>query len=176
MLITLGVSMFSLQTRGQVTDRRRCRSHGNGWLDLWLDRLKQRSIWRKTSGLGCALAVSATLVGQHAFASDPADVPAETPQLIPVSPPTSADTEELAPPVSMMQAMADLHSRDAATAQRARQLLEQADLTSEQRRFAELVRHPEAARRVELLRLVERTEDRQSRQAILEFLKTSDPD
>lgn len=176
MLITLGVSMFFLRTKGQFTDRQRCRSHGNGWLDLWLDRLKQRSIWRKTSGLGCALAVSATLVGQHAFASEPADVPTENAQLISVSSSTSADAEELATPVSMIQAMADLHSRDTMTANRARKALDRAGLTSEQRRFAELVRHPEAARRVELLELLERTEDRESRRTILEFLKTSDPD
>jgi len=172
----MGVSMFSLRTRGQVTDRQRRRSHGNGWLDLWLDRRNRRSIWPRTAGLGCAVAVGATLAGQYVFASEPADVPTENAQLISVSPSTSADAEELATPVSMIQAMADLHSRDTFTAGRARQILDQADLTSEQRRFAELVRHPEAARRVELLELLERTEDREARRTILEFLKTSDPD
>jgi pilus assembly protein CpaC len=107
-----------------------------------------------------------------AFASDAV----ETAQTIPVSSSRPVGAEELAPPVSMMQAMADLHSRDTIAAERAQQVLDRANLTAEQRRFADLLRHPESDRRVELLELLERTEDRGSRRAILEFLKTSDPD
>lgn len=177
MFITLGVSMFSSRTKGQVAERRRRCLHGTGWLDLWLNWLKQPSTWRKTSAFGCALAVSGTLAGQHALAAEPAAVEAETAQTIPVSASSSVGTEELAPPpISMIQAMTDLHSPDTIAADRARQVLDGAGLTSEQRQFAELLRHPESARRVELLGLLERTEDRESRQTILEFLKTSDSD
>jgi pilus assembly protein CpaC len=74
------------------------------------------------------------------------------------------------------QAMADLHSPDAAIADEARQLLEQAELTPEQRRFAELVRHPEAERRLDLIRQVQKSEDVESRHAILDFLRSADSD
>ena len=78
--------------------------------------------------------------------------------------------------LTMSQAMADIHSADVAATARARRVLDDADLSPEQRRFAELVRHPEISQRLELVQLLKKSSDAGSKRAILEFLKTSDPE
>jgi pilus assembly protein CpaC len=201
----LGNSMPSSRTSDHTARRKWQRAPATSWLSLWLSWLKRPSTWRSaTASAACVWAIGGLPLGQRSLASGPADSPPEASQSVAVPRTSPSDTASVAAPVSaaarvpvatpvpatvragvnersaeplsMIQAMVDLHSRDRHEAAQARQFLDRANLTGEQRQFAELLRHPDPTQRLALLEMLERTEDQASRRSILEFLGKSDAD
>ncbi len=86
------------------------------------------------------------------------------------------DAVAATPAPAMLQAMADLHSPNPRIAAQARNTIGSAALSDEHRRVAELMRHPDVSRRLELVRMLYASEDQESRDAALKFLMSSDPD